>query len=330
MAVVRKQESFPRGSEAESWRPRILSLGNWRLQTKLATLLLAILLVSSTLVLTVSIVDQEAEEAIALGAARSFPIVIAALLASLLSVGVGRLVVRPILRVRDSVERFGAGERTERTDVKTADEAGQLANALNTMAESVRGSPEGLLRPQEAKGRFVRRERMTIGQIGTVGHDLRNPLVAIKNSAYFLNILLVDDDPGFSARLRNVLAKRGHWASIAATGEEALARVREKAYDILFIDMKLPTLNGLETYLAIREIAPEAVVVIMTAYTAYRQEVDDLVDRALRKGAYAFLFKPLDVEKVLRLVGGVLEQKRKTRRRQDSDSMGPLGRCRDG
>ena len=82
-----------------------------------------------------------------------------------------------------------------------------------------------------------------------------------------------------------------------------------KAYDILFIDMKLPTLNGLETYLAIREIATEAVAVIMTAY---RQEMADLVDGALRKGAYACLYKPLDVEEVLRLVEGVSEQKRKT------------------
>ena len=106
---------------------------------------------TATLSETVSIVDQEAEEAISRGVARSFQIVSVALLASLLLVWwVGRLVVRPILRVRDTVESFGAGDRTARSDVKTADEAGQLATAFNTMAGSLETEITERKRAEEA------------------------------------------------------------------------------------------------------------------------------------------------------------------------------------
>jgi DNA-binding NtrC family response regulator len=63
--------------------------------------------------------------------------------------------------------------------------------------------------------------------------------------------------------------------------------------------MKLPTINGLETYLAIREINPQAVAIMMTAY---RQEMVDLVEAALQNHAYTCLYKPLAMEELLRLV----------------------------
>ena len=65
------------------------------------------------------------------------------------------------------------------------------------------------------------------------------------------------------------------------------------------MDMKLPALNGLETYLAIKEIKPRPIVVIITgSYEGMR----DLVDKALEKGVYTFLKKPLDMDKVLALI----------------------------
>ena len=95
-------------------------------------------------------------------------------------------------------------------------------------------------------------------------------------------ILVVDDDPGTCITLRNVLARKGHEVGIARSGEEAIAIAQQKAYDIIFIDMKLPVLNGLETYLAIREINPKAVAIMMTAY---RQEMASLVEEAVRNCA---------------------------------------------
>ena len=96
--------------------------------------------------------------------------------------------------------------------------------------------------------------------------------------------------------------------SVAQDGDEAIAVARERAHDVILIDMKLPTINGLETYLAIRKIDREAVVILMTAY---RQEVAELVDEALSHRAYTCLYKPLDMDALLRLVDGIQARKRK-------------------
>jgi len=112
-------------------------------------------------------------------------------------------------------------------------------------------------------------------------------------------ILVTDDDPATRETFKDVLEAKGYKVSTAATGEEAIDRSRERPDDILFIDMKLPVLNGLETYLAIKEINPRAIAVIITGYY---EGMKDLVDKALEKGAYTFMKKPLDMDKVLELI----------------------------
>jgi two-component system response regulator HydG len=121
-------------------------------------------------------------------------------------------------------------------------------------------------------------------------------------------VLVVDDHPETCITLRNILIKKNYQVGMAHTGEEAITMAQERAYDIIFIDMKLPTINGLETYLAIKENNPEAVVIMMTAY---RQEMAELVEEALNNSAYACLYKPFDIEEVLRLVGELWKRKQK-------------------
>ncbi len=121
-------------------------------------------------------------------------------------------------------------------------------------------------------------------------------------------ILVVDEDPATCHTFKHVLIKKSYTVGIAHTGEEAIAMVQEKVYDVIFIDMKLPTINGLETYLAIKAINPEAVVVVMTAY---RQEMAALVEEALHNQAYTCLYKPLDMQEVLRLIAEIVERKQK-------------------
>ena len=122
-------------------------------------------------------------------------------------------------------------------------------------------------------------------------------------------ILVVDDDPEFCITFTNVLVTRGYKVGTADTGEEAISMTQERAYDIIFIDMRLPTLNGLETYLAIRKIDQQAVAIMMTAY---RQEMAELVEAALNNTAYACIYKPLDLEEVLTLTNKILQRKQKT------------------
>lgn len=119
-------------------------------------------------------------------------------------------------------------------------------------------------------------------------------------------ILVVDDDPGTCTTLRNILVEEGYRVGTAPTGEEAVDKARERKYEVIFIGMKLPTLNGLETYLAIRDVDPGAVAIMITGY---RQEMDELVEQALQNHAYTCLYKPIDIENLLHLVEEICERK---------------------
>ena len=119
-------------------------------------------------------------------------------------------------------------------------------------------------------------------------------------------ILVVDDDPSTCTTLNNILTRKGYKVVTANDGEKAIAVARERSPDILFIDMKLPVLNGLVTYLAIREVDPEVVAIIMTAF---HQEMDDLVHSALENNAFACLYKPLDIEEMLGMVEEIMRKR---------------------
>jgi len=123
-------------------------------------------------------------------------------------------------------------------------------------------------------------------------------------------VMVVDDDPGTCITLRNILIRKGYEVGVAHTGEEAIVMAQERVYDIIFIDMKLPTINGLETYLAIRETNPKVVAIVMTAY---RQEMSELVEQALRSSAYTCLYKPLEMAELVSLVEEVRKRKAKAR-----------------
>jgi len=119
-------------------------------------------------------------------------------------------------------------------------------------------------------------------------------------------ILLVDDDPAFCETLLDVLQEKGCRVCVAHGGEEAIEKVQSKAYDIAFIDVKMPGQNGLETYRAIRKVNPEVSVVMVTGY---RQEAKKLVEDAITESAYTCLYKPLDMDQVAAIVEKLLSQK---------------------
>jgi len=132
-----------------------------------------------------------------------------------------------------------------------------------------------------------------------------NMIEKSKNGAL---LAVVDDDPNIGKTMKNVLERKGYSITACLTGGEAIALAKDRPRDIFFIDMKLPVLNGLETYLEIRKANPEAVVVMMTAY---RQEMDELVRQAIEKGAYSCLYKPFDMDEAIRIIEEVLTRKRK-------------------
>ncbi len=121
-------------------------------------------------------------------------------------------------------------------------------------------------------------------------------------------IMVVDDDTAICSTLKNILARRGYRVGVAHSGEEAIDMAQEKAYDIAIIDMKLPAINGLDTYLAIKQVNPGLIAIMMTAY---HQEMADLVEEALRNNAYTCLYKPFDMNTILGFVTAIEAGQRK-------------------
>lgn len=115
-------------------------------------------------------------------------------------------------------------------------------------------------------------------------------------------ILVVDDEKNMRVTLADLLQEEGYEVQVASTGEEAvrLCHSSEDGFDVVLLDVRMPGLNGVETFRAIRRHREQARIVMMSGYTT-----EELKRAALDEGAVAFLTKPLDVHHVLRLVGEV-------------------------
>jgi DNA-binding response OmpR family regulator len=111
------------------------------------------------------------------------------------------------------------------------------------------------------------------------------------------NILVVDDDRDFAESLADALELVGHEVSLAFTGEDAVKLFEGNDYDITFMDIKLPGKSGVESFFEMRRIKPNARVIMMTGYS-----VPQLLEQAVENGAWDVLHKPLEMQKVLKMV----------------------------
>ena len=112
-------------------------------------------------------------------------------------------------------------------------------------------------------------------------------------------VLVVDDDADILQTMAGALERAGYQVLTAASGEEAVVIARERACPIAFIDIKLPIISGLETYLRLRKIHPDIMAIMMTGY---REEEKKTVEAALAASAVTCLYKPFDPLKALDLV----------------------------
>jgi len=124
-------------------------------------------------------------------------------------------------------------------------------------------------------------------------------IVSIIESALQKTLILVVDD-SFTDReaLKTILEEKGYGVVTASSGAEALARVKEKRFDIIFLDVRLPDINGVEFFEQVKAIDPEVAVVVMTGYSEA-----ELMQKIIAQGAYTCIYKPFNVDKVVTLVG---------------------------
>ncbi len=118
-----------------------------------------------------------------------------------------------------------------------------------------------------------------------------------------LRVLVVDDDQGMTATLSDILGASGYEVETAASGVQALDLVRQCPPDCVLMDIRMPQLDGVETFRRLKEVAPDSFVIFMTAYSESR-----LVAEARAEGAIEVLPKPLDIERLLRLIAETAER----------------------
>jgi two-component system response regulator HydG len=116
------------------------------------------------------------------------------------------------------------------------------------------------------------------------------------------NILVVDDQIGMLETFTDILEDRDYNVVTADDGFTAIKKAKERSFDLIFMDIKMPGLNGVQTFRELKKIDPKITVIMMTAYS-----VEDLIEEAVEEGAYAVIYKPFDIDRVIQTIERVLK-----------------------
>jgi two-component system response regulator HydG len=117
------------------------------------------------------------------------------------------------------------------------------------------------------------------------------------------NILVVDDLRNIRLTLSGIFEDRGYNVVTAEDGYQAIEAIKEMHFDVILMDIKMPGINGVDTYREVKKIDPKAVVIMMTAYS-----LEDLVKRAVSEGIYTCIYKPFEIDKVIVLVEDAIKE----------------------
>lgn len=118
-------------------------------------------------------------------------------------------------------------------------------------------------------------------------------------------ICLVDDEPGILKTLSELLEDEGYQVTSAKSGMDALDVIRQDPPDLVFLDIWMPDLDGLEVLKRVRQQFPHMLVIVMSGHGSIETAV-----QATKLGAYDYLEKPLDSEKITILVRNALHQRK--------------------
>jgi DNA-binding NtrC family response regulator len=108
------------------------------------------------------------------------------------------------------------------------------------------------------------------------------------------HVLIIDDERAIRKTLTEILSYEGYEVTEAADGEAGLALASEKSYDAIFCDIKMPRMDGLEVLEKLKEIGPDTPVIMISGHGTIETAVE-----AVKKGAYDYLAKPPDLNRLL-------------------------------
>ena len=107
-------------------------------------------------------------------------------------------------------------------------------------------------------------------------------------------ILAIDDESSIRETLRSILDTEGYAVEVASGGYEALEIFKNRTFDVVLCDVKMQGMDGIEVLVALKELAPDLPVIMISGHGA----IDTAVE-SLRKGAYDYIQKPLDLNRLL-------------------------------
>jgi K+-sensing histidine kinase KdpD len=117
------------------------------------------------------------------------------------------------------------------------------------------------------------------------------------------NILLVDDDLAFLKVAQSILHNKGYQPDVAKNAVEALKKAKSKTYNLAVLDMLLPDMSGVDLLSSLREIQPDIMTIILTGFSSVEHTV-----QSLNRGAFAFLEKPLNPDRLLEVIQRGIEK----------------------
>ena len=117
------------------------------------------------------------------------------------------------------------------------------------------------------------------------------------------HILVMEDDRNVAKGLEMVLSEEGYYVNLAGTGELALEAFKQKRFDLLVADLRLPGIGGMEVIKQLRQEKPETEVIVITGYGTTATAVE-----AMRLGVHDFLPKPFTEDQIKVAVGEALKK----------------------
>lgn len=126
------------------------------------------------------------------------------------------------------------------------------------------------------------------------------------------HILIIDDEASLRQTLARILQRAGHEVTTAESGEMALSLIAETAFDVVYMDLRMPGMPGLEALKRIHTSHPDLPVILFTA----QPDVNSAVE-ALRLGATDYLLKPLQPQVLIERTQAILSQREKEHRRRE-------------
>jgi DNA-binding NtrC family response regulator len=117
------------------------------------------------------------------------------------------------------------------------------------------------------------------------------------------NILIIDDEKAIRKTLSEILSYEGYKIEEASDGEEGLRKFRDKTFDVVLCDIKMPRLDGIEFLDKVREYNPDVPVIMISGHGTIETAVE-----AVKKGAYDYIAKPPDLNRLLITIRNAMDK----------------------